>query len=114
MSLTSVDGTTTAALQGNADGTMGSYKASTAAIHDAIGKGQKKREYSGIRVPVLALFEFPRVGGSPGYQPKTAALRTDDVVMSTRFLCPGENIRSRPAGLAYDQAIAALNGANPR
>ena len=54
----------------NADGGVGRYKASTGAIHDAIGKGQKKRDYSHVKVPVLAFFEFPRPGESPGYQPK--------------------------------------------
>lgn len=42
------------------DGTMGSYKASTGAINQAIGQGQKKRDYSGITVPVLALVDLPR------------------------------------------------------
>jgi pimeloyl-ACP methyl ester carboxylesterase len=70
----------------NADGTRGRYKASTDAIHTAIGEGQKKRDYSGIRVPVLALSTFkcsPATGGNnrcvehpgdrPGYQPRDAA-----------------------------------------
>jgi non-heme chloroperoxidase len=43
---------------------------STQAIRDAIGAGQKKRDYSNIRVPVLAFFEFPRPEPPPGYQPK--------------------------------------------
>ena len=43
---------------------------STQTIQDAIGAGQKKRDYSNIRVPVLALFEFPRPTPPPGYQPK--------------------------------------------
>jgi pimeloyl-ACP methyl ester carboxylesterase len=43
---------------------------STQAIRDAIGAGQKKRDYSNIRVPVLAFFEFPRPVPPPGYQPK--------------------------------------------
>jgi non-heme chloroperoxidase len=58
----------------NSDGTMGRYKASTGSIHEAIGAGQKKRDYSHIRVPVLAFFEYPRPGHEarqPGaYQPK--------------------------------------------
>jgi len=54
----------------NADGSVGRYKASTGAIHDAIGSGQKKRDYSSIKVPVLAFFEFPRPGESPVYQPR--------------------------------------------
>lgn len=43
----------------NADGTMGRHKTSSA-IHNAVGDGQKKRDYSGIRVPVLAFFDFLR------------------------------------------------------
>jgi pimeloyl-ACP methyl ester carboxylesterase len=43
----------------NADGSVGAFK-TPGWIHRAIGDGQKKRDYSGIRVPVLALFEFPR------------------------------------------------------
>jgi non-heme chloroperoxidase len=43
---------------------------STQAIHDAIAAGQKKRDYSNIKVPVLAFFEFPRPTPPPGYQPK--------------------------------------------
>src|SRR5688572_22066829 len=43
-------------------------------IHSAIGAGQKKRDYSGIRVPVLALFELPGTAGAPRkpdqYKPK--------------------------------------------
>jgi len=54
----------------NPDGSIGRYKASTGAIHNAIGAGQKKRDYSHIRVPVLAFLEIPRPGDSPGYQPK--------------------------------------------
>jgi pimeloyl-ACP methyl ester carboxylesterase len=54
----------------NPDGSIGRYKASTGAIHNAIGAGQKKRDYSHIRVPVLAFLEIPRPGGSPGYPPK--------------------------------------------
>jgi pimeloyl-ACP methyl ester carboxylesterase len=50
----------------NPDGTMGRYQGSTASINNAIGAGQKKREYSNIRVPVLAFLEFPR----PTYDPK--------------------------------------------
>ena len=40
----------------NVDGSMGDYKASTPFIHNAIGEGALKRDYSKIRVPVLAFF----------------------------------------------------------
>jgi pimeloyl-ACP methyl ester carboxylesterase len=57
----------------NPDGTMGLFK-TPRSIHGAIGAGQKKRDYSNIRVPVLALFEFPRTADTPSrpgeYQPK--------------------------------------------
>jgi len=48
----------------NPDGSVGHYKASDSAIDAAVGAGQKKRDYSHITVPVLAMFEYPRV-----YQP---------------------------------------------
>lgn len=57
----------------NLDGTKGAFK-TPPSIHNAIGAGQKKRDYSMIRVPVLAFFEFPRTVDHPqrrgGYQPK--------------------------------------------
>jgi pimeloyl-ACP methyl ester carboxylesterase len=43
----------------NADGTVGRFK-TPQSITQAIGNGQKKRDYSNIRVPVLVMFEFPR------------------------------------------------------
>ncbi|MGB2713232.1 MAG: alpha/beta fold hydrolase [Vicinamibacterales bacterium] len=59
----------------NADGTVGRYKASTQTIHEAIGAGQKQRDYSNIRVPVLALFEFIPPASAPPrpdeYQPQS-------------------------------------------
>jgi non-heme chloroperoxidase len=58
----------------NPDGTMGRYKTSQT-IHRAIGEGQKKRDYSKIRVPVLAFLELPRPLNDPpppgDYQPKS-------------------------------------------
>lgn len=41
-----------------ADGSMGPYKASSGTIHNAIGVGQKRRDYSRIQVPVLAFSDF--------------------------------------------------------
>jgi pimeloyl-ACP methyl ester carboxylesterase len=40
------------------DGRILRYQASTAAIHDAIGAGEKPRDYSAIRVPILAISAF--------------------------------------------------------
>jgi pimeloyl-ACP methyl ester carboxylesterase len=53
----------------NPDGSVGRYK-TPRSVNDAIGAGQKKRDYSNVRVPVLALFEFPRTS--------LAQLRPDD------------------------------------
>jgi non-heme chloroperoxidase len=62
----------------NADGTMGPYK-TPRSIHEAIGAGQKKRDYSRIRIPVLALLELPRAANAPlmpgEYQPRNAEER---------------------------------------
>jgi len=43
----------------NPDGSVGEYKASTDAIHKAIGDGAQPRDYSKIRVPILAFFSWP-------------------------------------------------------
>ena len=43
----------------NADGSVGSHK-TPRFVHEAIGEGQAKRDYSNIRVPVLAFYEFAR------------------------------------------------------
>jgi pimeloyl-ACP methyl ester carboxylesterase len=57
----------------NPDGSMGRYK-TPQRIHRAIGEGQKKRDYSKIRVPVLAFLELPHPLNDPpqpgDYQPK--------------------------------------------
>jgi non-heme chloroperoxidase len=59
----------------DADGTMGRHK-SPPNMGALIAGGQIKRNYSKIRVPVLALCEFPRPGGVPAhYQPKDDAER---------------------------------------
>jgi len=42
----------------NPDGSVGDYKASTDAIHKAIGEGAQKRDYSRITVPILSLFSW--------------------------------------------------------
>jgi hypothetical protein len=43
----------------NPDGSVGRFK-SPGWINDAIGNGEVKRDYTGIRVPVVAFYEFPR------------------------------------------------------
>jgi len=42
----------------NRDGSVGDYNASTEAIHEAIGNGAQKRDYSKIHVPILAIFTW--------------------------------------------------------
>jgi non-heme chloroperoxidase len=42
----------------NPDGSVGDYKASTPAIHKAIGDGAQKRNYSRIQEPILATFTW--------------------------------------------------------
>jgi pimeloyl-ACP methyl ester carboxylesterase len=66
----------------NPDGTMGGYKGSTARANGAIGEGQKRRDYSKIRLPVLALRgQVPRSIDEElrarGYQPKSESERAD-------------------------------------
>jgi non-heme chloroperoxidase len=58
--------------EANPDGSMGDYKTADS-IFDAMNAGVRKRDYSGIRVPVLAFVTFPAsaanlMGGS--YTPK--------------------------------------------
>jgi len=42
----------------NPDGSIGAFR-TPSSVHDAIDKGSKKRDYSGIRVPVLSIFDTP-------------------------------------------------------
>lgn len=60
----------------NPDGSLGRYQASTDAINTAIGRGQVKRTYTRIRVPVLAFFEYPKPDTNilqpHGYRPERA------------------------------------------
>ncbi len=51
----------------NADGSVGAYR-TPAGVNAAIDKGTIKRDYSNIRVPILAF--FPSKGGTPQYEPK--------------------------------------------
>jgi pimeloyl-ACP methyl ester carboxylesterase len=68
--------------EANPDGSMGRYRASTDVINTAIGAGQKRRDYSRIRVPVLAVRgQVPRSVDEElrarGYQPRSAEERAD-------------------------------------
>lgn len=72
-------------LEANADGSVGRHK-TPRSIHEAIGAGQRKRDYSKIRVPVLALFEYPRpTHDVPGaaYRPKDEQERAAVVAFSS-------------------------------
>ena len=60
----------------NADGTMGRHK-TPRRIHEAIGAGVRKRDYSKIRVPVLALYEVPQRPDAPP-APHEPAAPTDE------------------------------------
>lgn len=58
--------------QANADGSMGDYK-TAGSIFAAMDAGVRKRDYSRIRVPVLAFVTFPASAGnlmSGNYEPK--------------------------------------------
>jgi non-heme chloroperoxidase len=59
--------------ESNLDGTMGKYRTADS-VFGAIDAGSRKRDYSKIRVPVLAF--FPDGRGKPPYQPKDAHERT--------------------------------------
>jgi len=78
----------------NPDGTMGRYKASTDAINRAIGAGQTKRNYTRIRVPVLAISTFTCTsdrGGTdaciehPGDTPKYAPASREEAEAITKY-----------------------------
>lgn len=56
----------------NPDGSVGSYNTSNT-VHNAIGKGALPRDYSRIRVPILALFSSLSINYR--YQPKSAQER---------------------------------------
>jgi non-heme chloroperoxidase len=57
----------------NPDGSVGSYNTPDK-VHDAIGRGALPRDYSRIRVPILALFSSLSINYR--YQPKDAQERT--------------------------------------
>jgi pimeloyl-ACP methyl ester carboxylesterase len=61
------------------DGSLGPYIASNSDINAAIGRGQIKRDYSYIRVPVLVFIDYPQFPDDPqrqsGYQPVDAGER---------------------------------------
>src|SRR5437870_5346798 len=74
----------------NPDGTMGGPKASQS-VSEAIGKGQKKRDYAKTRITVFAIFRFP-ITLSKWPHPDVH---------------PSENAEERAAVDAFNQATAA-------
>lgn len=52
----------------NEDGSVGTFK-TNGNVHSAVGAGQKKRDYSNIKLPVLAMFEYPRSRQPPSTRP---------------------------------------------
>jgi non-heme chloroperoxidase len=75
------------------DGRLGQYKSSTGDINNAIGRGQIKRDYSNIRVPVLAFINHPRPPGDP---------QSSTVIVDDREYQP-VNDDERAAIIAYAQ-----------
>src|SRR6476469_1466110 len=74
------------------DGRLGQYKASTPDINAAVGRGQIKRDYSNIRVPVLVFMDYPWPPGDP--------LRPTTVIVDGREYQP-VNDDERAAIVAY-------------
>ncbi|MGD1158519.1 MAG: alpha/beta hydrolase [Terriglobia bacterium] len=93
----------------NPVGSVGSFKGS-AKIHKAIGDGALKRDYSKIRVPVLAF--FPSKGDKPRYQPKDAqeraAIEAFDAATAAYVNRWKKNLQNAPGGVR----IVNLPGAN--
>ena len=97
------------------DGSVGRFR-STQTIHEAIGAGALKRDYSQIRVPILALFDAPcsrpaagnyacleRPDAKPAYEPKDdrerAAIEAHGVALAAYFTRWKNNLRSAPGGV---------------
>jgi hypothetical protein len=93
----------------NPDGSVGSDKESPQ-IHEAIGAGAGKRDYSNIRVPVLAF--FPSASPTPRYLPKDAqertALQEFDAATAAYVNRYKKSLQRAPAGVR----IIELPGAN--
>ena len=94
------------------NGRLGQYKASTNDINAAIGRGQIKRDYANIRVPVLLFIDYPWPPGDPR--------RPSTVIVDGREYQP-VNDDERAAIIAYarverrrfDQRIATLKRSVP-
>lgn len=94
----------------NPDGSVGDYKASTPAIHKAIGDGALKRDYSSIRVPIPAL--FPSAAAKPRYEPmnaqERAAIESFNATTEAYIIRWKKNLQHAPGGVR----IVDIPGAN--
>ena len=107
------------------DGSVGDYKASTPFIHEAIGEGALKRDYSRIRIPVLAFFGMSCSAHPQGdyaciehpshqveYEPKNAQERSAKEAFDTATVAYvnrwKKNLQNAPGGVR----IVDLPGAN--
>jgi pimeloyl-ACP methyl ester carboxylesterase len=95
--------------ESNPDGSVGSDKESPR-IHEAIGAGAGKRDYSRIRVPVLAF--FPSASATPRYLPKDAqeraAMEEFDAATAAYVNRYKKSLLTAPGGVR----IVELPGAN--
>jgi non-heme chloroperoxidase len=106
----------------NPDGSVGDYKASTPAIHQAVGAGAQKRDYSRITVPILSVFSWscsekitsPYIctqpthhsrlyEEKPDYEPRNAQERAAIEAFDDATLAYGhrwnQNLRTAPGGV---------------
>ena len=92
----------------NPDGSVGKFR-TTQQIHEAIGAGAQKRDYSRIRVPVLAL--FPGASNKPKYQPKSAeeraAIADFDAATAAYINRWKKNLQSAPGGVRVVEVAGA-------
>ncbi len=93
----------------NLDGSVGKGR-STAWIHNAIGEGDRKRDYSTIRAPLLAFFSAP--GGKPRYQAKDAQERAAIEAFDTATAAYGNRWKENMRRAAGGVRIVNLPGAN--
>jgi len=97
----------------NSDGTRGRYKSPD--IPPRIGQGQIPKDYTSIRVPVLALFEFPRTMDDyprPGeYQPANEAERAAIVAFARATKAIADRWSTKLTKAVPDTKLIDLPGA---
>lgn len=94
----------------NPDGSVGSYKASTPYIQDAFGNGALKRDYSRIRVPILAI--GPAVGEQLRYEPNNDKERAAIDAFNTATLAYVERWKTNLQRALGGARFVDLPGAN--